>query len=272
MTDQKSKLQKYSAPALEKGLDILEFLSITDAAPSLSQLAAGIGRSKSEIFRMMIVLEERGYIRRRNGDQFVLTDQLSKIGIARSVNNKIAELARPILSELSESTKYSCHLSVFDNLEFLVVASATLPTSYGLSVQIGHRSQVMNSSGGACLIAFGSPQFQEIIWSHQTIKIHSEAGRNFQENIVQCKRDLYIELPSPEARSIFELSTPILGPSSQNAIAILTIPYLTTDAIANRRSHIIEKLLQAAQVLKDKIEITLPNLGSLNQGSLTYSG
>ena len=54
MSEQKTKLQKYSAPALEKGLDILEFLSLSDVSPTLSQLAQGIGRSKNEIFRMVI--------------------------------------------------------------------------------------------------------------------------------------------------------------------------------------------------------------------------
>ena len=56
-----AKPQKYTAPALEKGLDILELLSSTDAGLSLSEIARDLGRSVSEIFRMLVVLQQRGY-------------------------------------------------------------------------------------------------------------------------------------------------------------------------------------------------------------------
>ena len=69
MSEAKTKLQKYSAPALEKGLDILELLSLCSGGGlSQSEIAEGLGRSKNEIFRMMVVLEERGYIKRSDGD------------------------------------------------------------------------------------------------------------------------------------------------------------------------------------------------------------
>ena len=47
---------QYSAPALEKGLDILELLA--DSAPGLTQnqIATRLGRSASELFRMVEVL------------------------------------------------------------------------------------------------------------------------------------------------------------------------------------------------------------------------
>jgi len=54
--------QKYTAPALEKGLDILERLSLSETGLSLSEIARDLGRSVSEIFRMLVVLEQRGYI------------------------------------------------------------------------------------------------------------------------------------------------------------------------------------------------------------------
>ncbi len=55
---------RYSAPALEKGLDILEHLSSTRAALNLGELADALGRTRSEIFRMVAVLEARGYLDR----------------------------------------------------------------------------------------------------------------------------------------------------------------------------------------------------------------
>ncbi len=259
MSDQQSKLQKYSAPALEKGLDIIEFLSLTDSAPSLSQLAAGIGRSKSEIFRMMIVLEERGYIRRAQGDQFVLSDRLSILGAERPLNNKLADLATPVLLELSDKTRYSCHLSVLKGKNSIVVAHATLATSYGLSVQIGHTSPVMNTSAGACFLAF--------LPMKDRLKFISYFGdpdyRNrteFAEEIDRCQSDHLASMASLESDSICELSSPVLHASQRGTVAVMTIPYMNTGKSEEIRENISQELVAATRLLRDKISITMPNL------------
>ena len=57
-----ARTPKYTAPALEKGLDILEHLSRSDAGLTQAEIARVLGRSVSEIFRMLVVLQERGYI------------------------------------------------------------------------------------------------------------------------------------------------------------------------------------------------------------------
>jgi len=57
----------YYAPALEKGLDILELLAREGAPMTARQVAEKLGRSKNEIFRMVHVLISRGYIAREPG-------------------------------------------------------------------------------------------------------------------------------------------------------------------------------------------------------------
>lgn len=54
--------RKYRAPALEKGLDVLELLSSHGRPMTPSQMSVTLKRSVSELFRMIQVLEFRGYI------------------------------------------------------------------------------------------------------------------------------------------------------------------------------------------------------------------
>ena len=76
----KGKRKQYSAPALEKGLDILEFLAGESEGLNISRLAAELGRSVGEIFRMVAVLEQRGYIRVREGaDAYIVTLKLFEL-------------------------------------------------------------------------------------------------------------------------------------------------------------------------------------------------
>jgi len=52
----------YTAPALEKGLDILELLAGEGGGLLQNAIAQRLSRSATELFRMLSVLERRGYV------------------------------------------------------------------------------------------------------------------------------------------------------------------------------------------------------------------
>ncbi len=54
----------YTAPALEKGLDILEALAETQDGLTQQEVAFALRRSVGEIFRMLEVLRRRGWVSR----------------------------------------------------------------------------------------------------------------------------------------------------------------------------------------------------------------
>ena len=60
---------RYAAPALEKGLDILEAFASEPAGLTGSEVARRLGRSVGEIFRMLVCLERRGYICETDSDK-----------------------------------------------------------------------------------------------------------------------------------------------------------------------------------------------------------
>ena len=93
----------YSAPALGKGLDILELLAIHEHALSMKAIADELGRSKSEIFRMLMVLLDRGYITRdAASDTFLLTNRLFNLGLRTPRVRDLLSRAAPIMRQLAE--------------------------------------------------------------------------------------------------------------------------------------------------------------------------
>lgn len=246
------KLQKYSAPALEKGLDILEFLSLTDFKPTLSELASGIERSKSEIFRMMIVLEERGYIQRRDGDVYMLTDRMSVLGAPRSFNSRLAEVASPYLKQLSDDTGVSNHLSVLDKNQMLVIANTDASKSYGLSLQVGLRSDLAGSGTAACLLA---DRFDRGLTSLGAPE--QKALRTLLEGL---NADGYIQSRNPEVHSVLELSAPVRIGAPLKPVAAITLALLETATLRNTIPDIAGQLKSAASALGQKIDISMPSL------------
>ena len=76
-----SKIKKdYSAPALEKGLDILELLAISPIGLSQADIAIKLKRSVNEIYRMLNILVKRNYIELdKNEDKYNITYKLLEI-------------------------------------------------------------------------------------------------------------------------------------------------------------------------------------------------
>ena len=61
--------RRYPTPALEKGLDVLELLASESDGLTKTAVARRLGRTVSEVFRMLVCLETRGYIARSGGDE-----------------------------------------------------------------------------------------------------------------------------------------------------------------------------------------------------------
>ena len=75
-----SRRIRYAAPALEKGLDILELLASVSESLTHSEIASRLGRTVTEVFRMLVCLEERGYLSRTGADErYQLTLKLFEI-------------------------------------------------------------------------------------------------------------------------------------------------------------------------------------------------
>lgn len=57
----------YNVPAEEKALDVLRFLGKTSQGMSPTGIADSLDRSKQELFRVLVRLQERAYLVRDNG-------------------------------------------------------------------------------------------------------------------------------------------------------------------------------------------------------------
>jgi len=70
---------RYSAPALEKGLDVLELLAAEPHGRNLQDIARALDRSPNELFRMLDVLVRRGFLARQSDATYLLTLRLFEL-------------------------------------------------------------------------------------------------------------------------------------------------------------------------------------------------
>src|SRR5690348_11145918 len=104
-------VERPGAPALEKGLDLLEILAEEKEELSQRMLAQRAGRSVGEIFRMLGVLERRGYVARDpQTGHYGLTLRLFELAHRHPPTRRLQAIALPVMEELARAIKLSCHL------------------------------------------------------------------------------------------------------------------------------------------------------------------
>lgn len=158
MTDQplssEERRQKYAVPALEKGLDIIERLADEAVPMTQSQLARALGRQPGELFRMLACLEGRHYLRRDEATGgYTLTLKLFELSRIHSPYETLLTAARPSMRQLADTVRESCHLSVLNHGQVLVIAQEESPKPLRLSVEVGSVHSALHTNSGRMLLA-----------------------------------------------------------------------------------------------------------------------
>ena len=86
---------RYSAPALEKGLDVLELLASQPHALSLQEFAQRLERSSAELYRMLDVLVQRGWLARLPDASYGLTLRLFELAHRHPPVGRLLDVAVP---------------------------------------------------------------------------------------------------------------------------------------------------------------------------------
>ena len=238
-----SKPAKYRAPALDKGLDILELLARAQAPLSMTGVAAAIGYSKGEIFRMLQVLEERGYIARENDSGYALTKRLFLLGMERPRVKSLVEAALPVMHRLAREVLQPCHLVVASGDQMVVIARIEPPDDLGFVVRVGHRLPLSRSTSGAVLFAFQSDEVREHWLALMDAAGTLQKRKRFIAQADAIRAQGYATLPSGDVDAVTDLSAPILRHGS--AAGALTIPYVERRPVKVPMKTALERLRAA---------------------------
>jgi DNA-binding IclR family transcriptional regulator len=227
MTTRDTKQRKYSAPALEKGLDILELLAARAAPLTMSQMATELGRSLGELFRMVEALIRRGYIApAEDGEGLELTNKLFALALARAPAKNLLEQALPEMRKLTRTIGQSCHLAVASEEQMVVIARIEAPGNEGYSVRVGNRRPLVASTSGLVLYAFQPPTIRAEWRARLARTVSSKTWKAFDERAATARSKKHVRADSDVTRHIVDLSAPVM--SGDEAAAALTCPYIET--------------------------------------------
>jgi DNA-binding IclR family transcriptional regulator len=244
----------YSAPALEKGLEIIELLAEAQEPLSTRAIADRLGRSKGEIFRMVFVLVERGYLVRNSiSDELSLSNRLFELGMRTPQSRQLMEVAVPAMERLSERTGQSSHLVVINRGETVVIATAAGGADVNFTLRLGYRRPALDSTSGQIIMAF-----QDEARRKRFIKESASLSRG-KVDIAELIAGLdaiaergYLIAESHDVVGVTDIGAPILGKHGR-ATASIVVPYLNRHGSPPRHKNVLRDLLATSQGIADEL-------------------
>ena len=243
---------RYRAPALEKGLDILELLSGVHTPLTSAEIADRLLRSKAELYRMLHVLEGRGYVEKPDGsDGYVVTSKLLALGTERRPVADLLDFALPLMRELSDTARQSCHLAVRSGTELVVIARAETPGAISYSVRVGYRRPFAETASGRVIYAHSSEPDRSRIEAALADNVPRNVLTEFQRQSKAARDAGFWRGESAQVTGVNDLSAPIRD--GRSCIAALTMPFIVRRKPVRSQDKVLADLRGVAKMISDAL-------------------
>lgn len=251
----KSSGPNYSTPALDKGLDILEYLAAAGEPKSQVEIAHALGRTVNEIFRMLNTLEARRYLLRdeRSGE-YTLSLRLFELGHTHSPIARLIEAAREPMRDLASSLGFSCHLAVLDEHHLVVLAHEESAQPITIAVRVGARQKAVRTTSGRLLLSMiRDEELASFLREDQEFaQFTPEQQAAFTKSVAAARSDGYLIDESYSYRGVVDIAM-LVGSEASKTYLALTIPLLEPANGRLDRDLIRDQLQLRATEIKRKV-------------------
>lgn len=264
---------RYSAPALEKGLDIIELLSAEPHGLSMQDIARKLERSPNELYRMLDVMVRRGYLARQPDASYVLTLRLFELAHLHPPVDRLLACSMPHMQELARDTGQSNHLCVHHDARLVVLARAESPEPMSYSVRQGAHFPFHDDRVSARVIT----AFQQGARREQFLGDLVGSGRNrdarrrnLDKRLEAIRKRGYDEGPSDTVSGVVDICFPIFD--HFGAVASLNIVYMRQRDTKVSVPAAREKLRQSTHTISKSLGWAGPKDGAEGRGARDAPG
>jgi IclR family pca regulon transcriptional regulator len=238
--------------ALARGLDVIRAFGPNRPMMSLSEVAAATGLARPTARRMLLTLEELGYVRVAQG-MFALTPRVLELGMAYIGSTSIWDLARPHMEQLVSFTGESSSLAQLDGSDIVYVVRVAVPKIITLAVTIGTRFPALQTSLGKVLLAEMSPEEVERVLAEPS---RSGITPLWQPDAAERTRVLcevrergWALTDEHLARGIRSIAAPVRDGSNRVVAALNVSVHAAETSIETLTERYLPRLLQTAAAI-----------------------
>lgn len=225
-SEQEASVERYRAPALDKGLDILEILADQARGLTRAEIVKEMGLSPSQIYRMLERLVARGYVTRiEGGDRYALTMKLFLLATRHPPLRRLVAEAQPLMDEFAQRMRQSCHLVVPEQGTGIVVAQASPVGHWEFRARLGGMLDLFTTGSGLTLLAFQHPKRLPEALAHWGVRDGAAHLARVLHQLDSVRQQGCRVEPSGQLVGVTDISVPVLGLHDE-AIGVLTCAYI----------------------------------------------
>lgn len=233
----------YTAPALAKGLLILEALAEENTVLTASEIAHVTKHTPSEIFRPLQVLIHRGYVSEvRTGGGYQITSKMFDIAMQIDIYKDLTSFCISSMTDISATVKQAVFLSIISENKHVIISSVDSPGDFTVKIRPGSRTTLLESTPGKLIFALSSPPD-----SQNVSKSDTSGCRTI---IARANRQMWLMEKNHLSEAITDISVPIFYRGKVRAA--LTIPYLSHPEASSLKKCFF-MLRRSARALSEQI-------------------
>lgn len=253
--------ERYGAPALEKGLDVLELLAGLSHGVSQSEIAQLLGRSLQEVYRVVMVLERRGFIQRRMGeDGYFLSNRMFDLANRYPPLSRLINLATPLMHQAAGAANQALHMAILDSTSIRVIAQVDSPAPFGFRLRVGTKNPAMATASGRLLVALQPPAVRDWVLGEMRRSRPKEEADALARRTEMIRARGYEMVTGEGLQGITDVSFPLID-GSGFAQAVLTMPYLPAARQTIGFDEACEIVFRAAETITHMLGGVPPEIG-----------
>ncbi|TMV49073.1 IclR family transcriptional regulator [Paenibacillus mesophilus] len=156
---------KYSVPALEKSIAIMDYLALAGNGVSFTDLSKELGLPKTSVYTILNTLESYGFIRKSPGGSYHLGLKLYSLGMSAIRGIDTATTIVPYMEQLRDETNFTVHLGAYDKGEFVCLEKIEGPGMVRFQSYRGERKKMNTSAVGKAIAAYLPEQELQLVIS-----------------------------------------------------------------------------------------------------------
>jgi DNA-binding IclR family transcriptional regulator len=216
---------RYSAPSLERGLAILEYLAHHPGGKGQVEIAQALKCPVTSVFRITLSLEKAGYLERDPETKvFRHTQKMLMLGQQALSETDLIGCALPVMRDLRDELADTVLIGVLNGAEIIVLEQALGSHLFRFSVNAGHRIRAFCSAPGKAIIAYLPEKLREqVIGQTEFIRFNANTiatPQAFRKDLQKVAKLGYSEDKAEEYAGIYCVGAPVLDRSGYPIAAI----------------------------------------------------
>lgn len=255
-------MSEHRIPAVDRAIEVLDFLGRAARPVGLRELASELGVPRSTVYRLINSLEAGEMVVKAGEQVYVLGSAIKRLAQAVPQGFDLVSLARPTLDLLAIELQLSVKLSVLDQGSALVVLSAVAPTAYTVSTQVGRRFPLHAGAASKVLAAYLESATLAMALPAQ-LERHTEqtitSKSKLKSELLAVRNAGYASDRGEFANGVEAIAAPVFGPGG-HCVAALSVPFFMDEA-QGKREAILAGVRAAAVAVSARLGAPMTGTG-----------